>query len=391
MPRRIFISTGEVSGDLQGSLLVSALVRQGLARGWDLEITALGGERMAAAGATLLADTTGLGSVGLLEAVAYLWPSWKIQRRTRHYLDQNPPDGVVLIDYMGPNLSLGQFVGQRFPQMPLLYYIAPQEWVWSFGNSNTSKIAKVAQEILAIFPGEADYYRQQGATVRWVGHPLLDRLEHCADRPTARAALGIPPEQTAIALLPASRFQELKYVLPVIFGAAQRLQAQLPQVHFWIPLSQAGFKEPLLEAIAAYGLQASLWTGDSTTVLGAVDLAITKSGTVNLELALQNTPQVVVYRLSRLTAWIAQYLLRFSIPFASPPNLVLQREVVPELIQGAATVERITQAALDLLQNPQRRSQMLADYGELRSALGEVGVCDRAAQIILDALPEPRS
>lgn len=395
---RIFISTGEVSGDLQGALLVTALQRQAQAIGLELEILALGGDRMAQAGATLLGNTTGTGSVGLVESLPYIWPTLQIQRRAKQYLRQHPPDLVVLIDYLGPNISLGNFVRRHLPKVPIAYFIAPQEWVWSLNNRNTTQVVGISDRILAIFPEEARYYEQHGAKVTWVGHPLVDRIQSAPDRVTARAALGIPDEQLAIALFPASRRQEVKYLLPVIFAAAQQIQAQLPHVHFWIPLSLEAYRQPIEQAIQQYGLRATLLTatpnqtGSSTQTLQAIaaaDLAIGKSGTVNLEIALLNVPQVVLYRVGTVTAWIARHLLKFSIPFMSPPNLVEMKPIVPEFLQDAATPENITQAALELLLNPERRQQTLQGYQMMQQALGEVGVCDRAAQEILNLLPHP--
>ena len=394
---RIFISTGEVSGDLQGALLVTALQRQAQASGLELEILALGGDRMAQAGATLLGNTTGIGSVGLVESLPYIWPTLQIQRRAKQYLRQHPPDLVVLIDYLGPNIGLGNFVRQYLPKVPIAYFIAPQEWVWSLNNRNTTQVVGISDRILAIFPEEARYYEQHGAKVTWVGHPLVDRVQSAPDRATARAALKIPDEQLAIALFPASRRQEVKYLLPVIFAAAQQIQAQLPQVHFWIPLSLEAYRQPIEQAIQQYGLRATLvtatpnQTGSSTQTLQAIaaaDLAIGKSGTVNLEIALLNVPQVVLYRVGTVTAWIARHLLKFSIPFMSPPNLVEMKPIVPEFLQDAATPENIAQAALELLLNPEQRQQTLQGYQMMQQALGEVGVCDRAAQEILHLLPQ---
>ena len=125
--------------------------------------------------------------------------------------------------------------------------------------------------------------------------------------------------------------------------------------------------------------------------MAAADLAITKSGTVNLELSLLNVPQVVAYRLHPVTTWIARNILKGSIPFASPTNLVVMREVVPEFLQERATPENLTQAAMELLLNPSRKEQIVADYREVRQHLGEVGVCDRAAEEILQMVPNLRS
>ena len=383
---RLSISTGEVSGDLQGALLIRALRHQAEQQGIDLEITALGGDRMAAAGATLLANTLAIGSVGIFESLPYVIPTWQVQRQAKAYLRRHPPDGVVFIDYLAPNLALGQFIRKAFPQVPTTYYIAPQEWVWSAGVGNTERVVAISDQVLAVFPQEAVYYQQHGATVTYVGHPLLDQVATYPSRTAARQTLGIPPEQQAIALLPASRRQELSLLLPIMAEAAQMIQAQLPQVHYWIPLSVPQFRPVLEQVIQTYGLRATLVEGNSQTVIAAADLALTKSGTANLEIALMDVPQVVVYRLNRLTAWIARRLLNFSLPFMSPTNLVLMEPIVPEMLQEKATPEAIVDAALALLSEGDRRSQTLHDYQRMRTVLGEPGVCDRAAQAIFQRI-----
>ena len=380
---RIFISTGEVSGDLQGSLLIAALQRQAVAVGLTLEIVALGGEKMAQSGAKILGNTSGIGSMGLIESLPYVIPTLRVQRRAIAYLKENPPDLVVLIDYMGPNLGIGTYMKENLPDVPVAYYIAPQEWVWSMSFQNTNRIVGFTDKLLAIFPEEARYYQQNGANVCWVGHPLIDRMANTPSREIAREKLGIKDAEITIALLPASRDQELKYLLPVIFAAAKNIQSNLPNVHFWIPLSLETFRNTITAAIKDYGLQATVVLGQQREVFAAADFAITKSGTVNLELALLNVPQVVVYRLHPLTAWIARHILKGSIPFASPVNLVVMREIVPEFLQEKATTENISQAAMELLLNSQKRQKTLTDYQEMRHCLGELGVCDRTAKEIL--------
>ncbi len=383
---KIFISTGEVSGDLQGALLVAALKRHAVTAGFELEITALGGPLMAEAGATILGDTAGIGSMGIIESVPYIWPTIKVQQKAKQYLKNFRPDAVVLIDYLTPNLGIGSYIRRCLPDLPVVWYIAPQEWVCSISPRNTELIVNIADRILAIFPEEATYYRAKGSQVSWVGHPLVDRMQSAPSREVARKTLGIEPEQVSVALIPASRKQELKYLMPVMFEAAQIIQAKLPQVHFWIPLSQSAFRSKIETAIANYGLRATLLENQNLEILAAADFAIAKSGTVNLELALLGVPQVVAYRVSRITAMIARHLLKLSIPFISPPNLVQMKPIVPELLQDDATVENIVFHALELLQNADRRQQTLTDYRQMRESLGDVGVCDRAAAEIMKNL-----
>lgn len=213
---------------------------------------------------------------------------------------------------------------------------------------------------------------------------MLDRIQSAPSREAARQSLGIAPDALAIALLPASRKQELKYLLPAICEAAKQIQAKLPHVHFWIPISLEAYRSKIEAMVKEYGLQATLLEGKTLNAIAASDLAISKSGTVNLEIALLNVPQVVIYRLNRVTTWIARHLLRFAVPFMSPPNLVVMKPIVPELFQEEATPERIACESLELLLNPERRQQTLNDYAQMRSRLGEVGVCDRAATEILE-------
>jgi lipid-A-disaccharide synthase len=385
--KRIFISTGEVSGDLQGSLLVRSLFQEAQRRGLEIEVVALGGGKMAAAGARILGDTTGIGSMGIVEHLAFIGPTIKVQREAKAYLQDNPPDAIVLIDYMNPNIFIGNFVKKTFPQVPVFFYIAPQEWVWSASEKNTMAVVNVTDRLLAVFPGEADFYRSKGADVRFVGHPLVDRMATFPSREAARATLGIQDGEIAIALIPASRWQELRYLMPTIFMAAQQLQAQLPQVRFWVPLARAEYREAIERAIGEYQLSATLVDDQTNEVLAAADLAIAKCGTVSLELALLDVPQVVIYKVNKLTAWIAEHILKISLPFVSPVNLAEMKPIVLELLQDDATPERIVEESLALLQDPARRERLTKDYAEMRAAFGEPGVCDRVATEVLQSLP----
>ena len=380
--KTIFISTGDVSGDLQGALLVTALRQLGEKSGIDLNIVALGGSKMAAAGATILADTTGISSIGIWEAIAYIIPTIQVQNVAKQYLKTTPPDIIVLIDYNAPNAVIGNYAKSVFPDVPIIYYIAPQEWVWSINNKRTATIVKFTDQILSIFPAEASYYAECGAEVQFVGHPLIDRIATLPSRAVAREKLGIADDEIAVALIPASRKQELKYLVPAMFSAAQQIQAKLPNVRFWIPLSRDAFKAELESEIKAHGLNATLVAEHADYAICAADLAIAKSGTVNLELALLSIPQVVIYRFSKVTAWLGRKVFKVDVPFMSPPNLVEMKSIVPELLQEQATPDRIATESLELILNQARRDQMLADYRQMQTAVGDPGVCDRVATAI---------
>ncbi|MBR8829645.1 MAG: Lipid-A-disaccharide synthase [Chroococcopsis gigantea SAG 12.99] len=391
---RIFISTGEVSGDLQGGLLVEALSRKANYLGVDLEIVALGGDRMEAAGAKILGKTTRLGSMGIVEGLPFVLPTLKIQSRAKQFLRENPPDLLILLDYLAPNISIGSFVAKTLPDVPIVYYIAPQAWIWSATEQkrlgkmvdrlfSTKKLIEISDHLLAIFQEEAHYYSSRGLPVTWVGHPLLDRMKSAPTREEARHKFGLSADTKVIALFPASRQQELKYLVPLVCQVGRQIQNQLGDVHFLVPVPLTAYRTKIESLIEEYGLKATVLEGARTLeAMAAADLAIAKSGTVNLEIALLDVPQVVVYRLSALSAWIARRIMRFSIPFVSPVNLVLKREIVPELLQESANPDFIVQESLDVLLNTQRRIKMRAGYREMRENLGEAGVCDRVAEAI---------
>ncbi|NBQ21924.1 MAG: lipid-A-disaccharide synthase, partial [Synechococcaceae bacterium WB6_3B_236] len=251
-------STGEVSGDLQGSLLIRALHGEAAHRGISLRISALGGPRMEAAGAELLADTAPLGAIGLWEALPLVLPTLRLQRKAQRWLAKNPPDGVVLIDYMGGNTPLGRWVKRERPEVPVLYYIAPQEWAFRIGEGGTTRLIGFSDQILAIFPEEARFYRERGAEVHWVGHPLLDTLCELPSRDQARQQLGLAADESLLLLLPASRTQELLWLVPPLVEAAAELQRRHPRLRVIVPAAQAGFEQPLRAAIERAGLRATV-------------------------------------------------------------------------------------------------------------------------------------
>jgi lipid-A-disaccharide synthase len=393
---RLLVSTGEVSGDLQGGLLIEALHREARKRALPLEVMALGGRRMEAAGAELVADTAGMGAIGLWEAVPLVLPTLRLQARLDRLLDTHPPDGVVLIDYMGANVNLGMRLKRRYPAVPITYYIAPQEWAWRIGEGGSTRLIGFTDRILAIFPEEARFYGARGASVTWVGHPLLDTLRDQPSREEARRSLGLPAEAPVLLLLPASRRQELRYLLPPMAAAAAELQRRHPTLEVLVPAGLAGFEEVLERQLRAAGVRARVLGASEAdrcrpALCAAADVALTKSGTANLELALRGVPQVTGYRVSRPTAFLARHVLRFDVPHISPVNLVLGRRLVPELLQDALQPAAIVSAVESLLDPASdERRRMEEGYHQLRNALGEPGVTDRAAAAILDLLvPTP--
>ncbi len=388
---RLLISTGEVSGDLQGSLLIQGLKREAKRRSLSIEIFALGGPRMNLEGANLIADTAPLGAIGLWEALPLVIPTLRVQSKLDKALRSSPPDVVILIDYMGANIRLGNKLRKELPNVPIVYYIAPQEWAWRLGDGGTTDLISFTNKILAIFQEEADFYKKKGGNVSWVGHPMIDTFTSLPSRSEALNKLGLDSNQKLLLLLPASRKQELRYIMPVLSDAAKTLQNNDPNIQVLVPAGLEKFEIPLQKALDEAGVVGRIISSNDFNKLrpflfAAADLALSKSGTVNMELALNGVPQVVGYKVSRVTAFIARNILNFKVDHISPVNLLLRERLVPELVQDEFNPESIVNMANRLLYDANQRSGMLEGYSRLRSHLGAPGVTDRAAKEILNLI-----
>lgn len=388
---KLLISTGEVSGDLQGSLLINALKTNAEKRKIELEIIALGGERMQEAGAKLISNTSSIGAIGFLEALPYVLPTLNAQSKIDNYLSSSPPDAVVLIDYMGPNIRLGLKVKKKFPNIPIIYYIAPQEWAWRLGDSGTTDLISFTDKILAIFEEEAKFYSNKGGNVKFVGHPMLDFYQNIPTREESLKKIGLTSDQKLLLIIPASRKQELKYILPTLLKAAKLLQEKDPSITVLIPSGLNEFNELLNNSLKEYALSGRIILSNEVDDLkpflfSAAHLALAKSGTINMELALNSVPQIVGYKVSRVTAFFARYLLRFNVKYISPVNLLLNKMLIPEFIQEDFKADKIFNAALKILEDNSTKEDIKLGYERLKDKLGKPGVTDRASKDILDLL-----
>ena len=388
---KLLISTGEVSGDLQGSLLIKALKTNAEKRKIELEIIALGGERMREAGAKLISNTSSIGAIGFLEALPYVLPTLNSQSKIDNYLSSSPPDAVILIDYMGPNIRLGLKVKKKFPNIPIIYYIAPQEWAWRLGDSGTTDLISFTDKILAIFEEEAKFYSNKGGNVKFVGHPMLDFYRDIPTREDSMRKLGLTPDKKLLLIIPASRKQELKYILPTLLKAAKLLQEKDPSITVLIPSGLKEFDKLLNNSLKEYGVSGRIILSNEVDnikpfLFSAAQLALAKSGTINMELALNSVPQIVGYKVSRVTAFFARYLLRFNVKYISPVNLLLNKMLIPEFVQEDFKSEKIFNAALRILEDNSSKEDIILGYKRLKDKLGKPGVTDRASKDILDML-----
>jgi lipid-A-disaccharide synthase len=378
---RVMISTGEPSGDMYAA----ELARRIRAHEPAAAITGFGGERLRAAGATLLGDFSGLSVTGLLEVARVLPRTYAMFRRLVGAARRDRPDVFVAVDFPDFNFRLAAAI--RRLGVPIVYYISPQLWAWRPGRMKTMRA--LADRVLVIFPFEEQIYRDAGVSVQWVGHPLLDVMPPPQPKDVLAPGMGLSAEAPIVALLPGSRRNEVRAILPGLAAAAARIRARLPDVQFAIARAPH-ISDDLLAALGSIqGPPPIVLDGQADELLQVADVALVASGTVTVQAALHECPMVVVYRLSPLTYRLGRPFVRVS-TFAMA-NLVAERRVVPELIQDDFTPERVAAEALDILTNRARTAEMREDLRKVRLRLGTPGASDRAAQAVLDVARHGRA
>jgi lipid-A-disaccharide synthase len=372
----ILIVAGEASADLHAARVLEALRR---ARP-GLTAFGVGGPRLRAAGLEALAPAEEISVMGLVEVLPRLPRILAILRALGRAAEARRPRVALLVDLPDFNLRLAKRLKRL--GVKVVYYVSPTIWAWRRGR--TRQIARVVDRMLCILPFEPAAYQGTGVAASFVGHPFAERP---APAPPAhyRAELGLQPGRTTVALVPGSRRSELRRLFPPMLEAAERLRAAHPDVQFVVPVASTLSRQELAPFLASHAtLDVTLVDGHTDEAVGASDAALVKSGTSTLEAGLMLRPMVVVYKLSWLSYLVARLLVRIT--FFSLVNLLVGRRVVPELLQGGASAERMA-AELEavLVEGPARQAQ-LQGLREVRAALGEPGAPERVAAVVGEVL-----
>jgi lipid-A-disaccharide synthase len=380
---RILISAGEASGEFYGAKLMEALRCQ-LSRQTpapDLEFFGVGGDQMRAAGCDLLVDAREIAEVGIVEVIKHIPLIYRRFREVVREAERRRPDAAVLIDFPEFNLRLARELHQR--GVPVIYYVSPQLWAWKQGR--IEHVRKYVRKMLVIFPFEERFYRERGIEAQFVGHPLADLPSPHVSREQFAAQHKLDPAREWIALLPGSRRGEVSRIFPTLLEAAQLLG---PEYVYIVPVAStldAGWVASFLRGHA--GPQIT-FTRDAQASLLHARAAAVASGTSTLEAALIGTPFTMVYRVAPLTWSLGRRLVKVD-RFAMV-NLIAERDVVPELVQGEFTPQRVCAELRRLIPQGEARDTMIASFGEVRRRLRPSGpggtASERAAQAVLTLL-----
>ena len=370
---KYYIIAGEASGDLHGANLVRALVAQDP----SADIRFWGGDAMAEAGrgrAVLVKHYRDLAYMGFWEVLTHLRIILGNMAFCRKDVAAFKPDAVILIDYPGFNLRVAKHLFKQ--GYKIYYYIAPQ--IWACHTSRVKQIRRYIRRVYPVLPFEPAFYAKHGVEAAFLGHPLLDAMaRYRFSEPLADVPLK--DGERLITLMPGSRKQEIEKIFPLMLAATRHF----PEYRFAVAATRP--MEPLYARYMKDYPHIPLVYDRAYDLLSVSSAALVKSGTSTLETALLGIPEVVCYKASEVSYRIARLLVMNRIRFISLVNLIMDREVVKELLQGDLTEANIVAELEKILKNPKIREKQLSDYKELREKLGQNGASTRvAASIIAD-------
>jgi lipid-A-disaccharide synthase len=367
----IYFVAGEASADNHGAALMRALRNLD----GDLRFIGRGGPQMkSVAGENFKNWIDQSGVLGLWEVIKHYGYFRKQFRETLREIETTKPNAVVLIDYPGFNLRLARALRSKLPEQKIIYYISPQVWAWNRGR--IKQMARWLDLMLCIFPFEADLYNQSGLRTIFVGHPMVEQF---GDR-----RIGIPRDSNLIGLFPGSRAREIRKIFPVLIQTACALRRAKPNLRFEVAAASDELARELSQMLTSEDPQAfEVRVGETAEIMQRAYVGIVASGSATLEATYFRMPFVLVYKVSWLTYVAGRILVK--VKYLGMPNVLAEREIVPEFIQHRAEPAAIATAVSRLLElGP--RTQMISEFDKVRDQLGGRGASERAAKAILAEL-----
>ncbi|MFA0960865.1 lipid-A-disaccharide synthase [Roseivirga sp. BDSF3-8] len=365
---RYYIIAGERSGDLHGGELIKYLMQMDP----DAQIRGWGGDGMKAAGMKLVKHYRETAFMGVWEVLINLRKIRSFLKECKKDIRSFAPDAIVLIDYPGFNLRIAAFA--KSLGVPVHYYISPKVWAWN--TKRAKKIKRFVDKLYVIFPFEVDFFRKYEVGAIFVGNPLISLINDYS--PSADAKILCQKNDQIIAVLPGSRYQEVKSMLDVMLQVVD----QLPDFHF-VVAAVSNLPVELYDAAMEHP-SVTVLTDSAYDILSYSKAAIVTSGTATLETALFSVPQVVCYKTSAFTYSIAKKVIK--VPFISLVNIVAEKEVVKELIQNDFTPSMITKELQSLVDDTSYRRNMLNEYSDLKKRLGKKNAPLEVAEQIVNSL-----
>lgn len=370
------IVAGEASGDLHAAEFFRAMQ----CRLPGVTAFGMGGTRMREAGVDVRFDASNIGVIGLWEVLRHYRKIRAALKLMQRLACKEKPDLLVCVDYKEFNFRLAKHA--KACGVKILFYVSPQVWAWRPGR--VMKYGEIADMMAVIFPFEVPFYQAHGIPVRYVGHPLAGKVKPSPDKAATLRELGLRPGTALVGLLPGSRHNEIRRLLPVMLQAAGLLAKRFPGIRFVLPQASSVGNADLQELLAGAPVEVCIVKEGRHDALSCCDAAVTCSGTATLEVALLGVPMVIVYKLAALSYWLGRLLIR--VPHIGLANIIAGKSIVRELIQHQATPEAIAAEIGRLLSDADYAATMRAELAQVREKLGEGGGSEKLADVAAELL-----
>ena len=372
---------GEASGDLHGGNVLIELKKLNP----DINIIGTGGKLFNQIATKSYYSIEDLAVVGFIEVIKKLKYLKKILQKIIQLLDKEKPNAVFLVDYVGFNLKIAAEAKKR--GIKVFFYISPQIWAWK--KNRIKKIKEYIDELIVLFPFEVNYFSERGMKVHCFGHPLLELAQSKLSRLQLLKKWNLPKQQL-ICILPGSRKQELKVHLPILIESIIALDKQIPNSHFVFLLESAKSLTEAKQTIDKSNLSNSLkkkilcTDNNNYSFIGNADLVLAKSGTCTLETAILGVPLIIFYRANWATYFIGRYI--YGVKILGLPNIIMNKKVVPELLQADLNADNIVKYSAELLKKGETYKDMQKDFITLKSKLGNLGAYKKTAKFLASML-----
>jgi len=355
---RLGICAGETSGDILGAAVLRALPQHG----FDFQVDGIGGEQMIAAGLDTLYPIDRLAVMGLIEPLKRLPELLRIRRELVAQQRVAKPQCFVGVD--SPDFNLGVEQRLRAAGIPTAHLVSPSVWAWRKGRIR--RIQQAVDKMLCLLPFEVNIYEEAGIDAVCVGHPLVDELQLMPTRDALRHEFGLPLDQTLLAVLPGSREAEVRHLMPTFLAAMLLLQQRHPGLHCVIPAADASRRAEIEALLGDHIEGVTVINGRGRDAMQASDAVLIASGTATLEAMLLRKPMVIAYRMAAVSWMVLSRMVTST--HVGLPNILAGREIVPELLQQAATPERLAEAVDRVLEV--ESEQQIQLFGELADQIG---------------------
>ncbi len=371
-------SAGESSGEQHAANMFLELKKQCP----NIKGIGMGGAKMARAGIEIRYDSANIAVIGVVEVLKHYGEIRRALTAMKQLLAEQRPDLLVCVDYKEFNFKLAKYAKRI--GIKVLFYVSPQVWAWRPGR--VKAYGEVIDMMSVIFPFETAYYDAENVPVRYVGHPSVDKVHPLHTKAEDLVSYKLNQNNPVVGLLPGSRANELKRMLPVMLAAAEQLQVSFPEIQFVLPQADSISDALLQTYLKSSNINVTVVKNQPYDVIQCCDAVMTTSGTATLEISLLTVPMVIVYKLAPITYWLGRWLV--NIPFIGLPNIVAGKAIVKELIQHEATPKNLAVEVQRILSDVQYAAQMRENLSQVKQLLGQGGGSKNMAELALEMLQQ---